>query len=66
MASDYKKQKALNTILAISHEPLALKESLAKSLDIILQSLSSNTLDEGAIFLCDHTRQKLSSRLIEG
>jgi PAS domain S-box-containing protein len=66
MASDYKKQKALNTILAIGHEPLALKETLAKSLDIILKSLSANTLNEGAIFLCDHSRQKIVPQVHQG
>ncbi len=66
MAANYKKQKALNTILAISHEPLALKEALTKSLDIILHSLSSATLNEGAIFLCDHSRQKIILQAHQG
>ncbi len=66
MASDYKKQKALNTILAIPHEPLSLKEKLAKSLDIILETLSTNNLNEGVIFLCDHSRQKIVLQVYRG
>jgi PAS domain S-box-containing protein len=66
MATEYKKQKALNTILAIGHEPLTLTEALAKSLEIILHSLSSNKLHEGAIFLCDHSRQKIIVQAHQG
>ncbi len=66
MASEYKKQKALNTILAITHDPLDLKEKLTKSLNIILQSLFSTTINKGAIFLCDQTRQKIVLQAQQG
>lgn len=66
MAAEYKKQKALNTILAIGHAPLTLTEALAKSLEIILHALSSNKLHEGAIFLCDHSRQKIIVQAHQG
>ncbi len=66
MAADYKRQKALNTILAITHEPLTLKGKLTKSLAIILDSLFSSTLGEGAIFLCDHSRQKIILQVQQG
>lgn len=66
MASDYTKQKALNTILAITHDPLSLEEKLTKSLHIILQSLFSSSIGEGAIFLCDHSLQKISLQAQQG
>ncbi|MEN8258835.1 MAG: ATP-binding protein [Thermodesulfobacteriota bacterium] len=66
MASEYKRQKSLNSIFAITHASLTLKEKMARSLDLILQSLSSRSLGEGAIFLCDHNRQKITLQVQQG